>query len=1117
MSRALKLTSIEIFVGEPVEYASERATLQRTFDFLSERGIPAALLANFNLDGRQIDLVVGLGHGTLIVESKGFRAAVEGGENGPWKMRLGAGGQKQIPNAYGQTLSQKWILRDAMAAFVGAAVPPPTAALLFVPDIPPGSAIPKSDIKVAIVGLNALPGLIGALGSAGWSPDQWRRFASHHILTKVPSIDAALSPELFAADRLLETYGDAFGRTYGPLASEMVAVACASDDGPTSSDTVQESGVGHESIMLMGPSGCGKSLLSFRIALAMQGRGHVPIVIPAKDFEGRLGDVTNREAALLDAPSMAAVIAAARRLHCRLLLVVDGYNECMPSERPRLTRSVIAAMKRYDANVVVSSRLPLERDDLLPLRRYTLQLPDTAVKLAIAQRAAGDASLDRLTDLLGSVGSGLEAQMIGQLGQLLPSGASRFDLFDAYVRERLGQAASDGIRALSRVAGVMTERISFGLSVRDLDRLADQEGISSELLQRLQTANILVRRADRVSFSHEMFLNVFAAEAIIRRAGNDPNAVVEALRLPRHLETRPFVLGAIDDDSFRRRVLSEMTAARVIQACLFGECGDDARRWANARCDEVLAAVAREIETVRFDVSEDFHWGVQAIPETLQDWGPQDRASLAAIPFELMAGRRLDQILDLIGRLDEQLAIEHRRLRDEARDKKVNLRTGLYSISYTWGGQHAPALCRICSPVGTGRLYDGPKVAPAANLYDRLRPENLSPGQIGLLIELDRYSARDAPPIGRLLPGILDRAWATAPHHLRLGLVHAAFVNARELVDDDRRALIAALEALPMGAGNFDAWGVIDALKSLGALDEDQNEYLETVRAEIAAVLADRDNPDMWDRASGLWSAQFDHPYDRAYWEAWNSLPADDRKVLLAMAARCAQGDSLFTPSLIAELASHADQAAGPIIARWTALPAKRHVIMSEAIRSFEIAYAALARLHCPLPDHSAQADGPADEALLACGQVLYWLNRDDLAEGERKERCAPPLAILVRHETGVAAAAVGEFLPSGRVFDEAARSLPGSDPAVTSLGGAFPDEIAAIYRAALAQPNLQSGYFEFFRPEDVIRQALSALGAFGNMSDIPQLRAWSDHPEFGFAAITAIRALETSAASRPR
>ncbi|HML91880.1 NERD domain-containing protein [Methyloceanibacter sp.] len=1103
------MASVEIFIGASIEHASERATLKHAYEFLSAHGIPGVVLANVNLGDRQVDLVIAIDRAALVTESKGFTSAVRGGRNGDWEAQLASGAWKKFANPYLQVIGEKLALRDAMRSFARADVPYPNAALVFAPAVPPGSTIPQGDFKVSIGGLAELPAFITSMKRDGWSLDQWRAFATHHRLLAAPSIEAALSPQLLDAEQLLGAYGEAFIRTYGASASEMVPMSCVCESEELSSEVVLERSVQDNNVLLMGPSGCGKSLLSYSIGVAGLARGNVPIVVPAKDFEGNLRDVVNREAALLEARSAAAVISAARRLNRRLMLVVDGYNECTPRERQRLTRSIAAAVKRYDARAVISSRMTLERGDLLPARSYAVQIPDTKTKLAIAQQAAGGVSAEPFAELLGTVGSGLEAKMIGQLGQQLPPDTSKYGLFDAYVRERLGSAASDGIRALSRIAGMMTERISFGLSVRELDRLSDREGVSGALLQTLADANILGRRGDRVSFSHEMFLNVFAAEAIIRRAGDDPEAVVAALRLPQHLEMRPFVLGAIDDDSFRRQVLPHLTDARVIQACLAGQCGSDAQRWANERCDEVLARVGQEIETVRFAVSDEFMWHVQAKPETVQPWSTQDRALLAAISHELVAGRRLDQLLGLIGKMDDRLAEEHRRLLDQAREKKLGLRTGLYAVCYAGVGTREIGLACICSPISSGLLYNGPKVVANANLRRRLQSETLSPGQIGLLIELDKYSSRDAPSIGTILPGILVRIWPRAAHHLRLGLMHAAMMSAHALDDDERRALIAAIEATCMTNGGVDAWGMIDALKSLGALDDDQEEHVATVEAEMNEVLADRDNPDSWRRAAGLWNAQFDHPYDGAYCQAWNDLSGDDRKALQVMAAKSVDRDSMFTPSLIAEVASHSDQIVGPIIERWTGLPPKKDAFFQDSIRTFEMAYAALARLRCPLPDRSAEAVSAADHALLACGRLLYWLNRDDLPFSERKSNCAAPLAILSRHETGVAAAVVGEFFRSDHMFAESARRLPGSEPVVNSFGQFFPDEVAAIYRAALEKPTLQSGYFEFFRIEDVIEKALVNVGRFGRASDIPLLRAWSIYPDLGRFAIQAIREIE--------
>src|ERR1700722_17269887 len=483
-------------------------------------------------------------------------------------------------------------------------------------------------------------------------------------------------------------------------------------------------------------------------------------------------------------------------------------------------------------------------------------------KLAIAQQAAGGISAEPFAELLGTVGSGLEARMIGQLGHRLPPGTSKYGLFDAFVRERLGLSASDGIRVLSRIAGMMTERISFGLSVRELDRLSDQEGVSGARLRTLQSVNLLARRGDRVSFSHEMFLNIFAAEAIIRRAGNDPEAVIAALRLPQHLEMKPFVLGAIDDNNFRRRILSELTDTRVMRACLAGQCGSDAQLWANERCDEVLARVEQEIQTVQFDVSDGAYLHIGAKPETLQKWSQQDRAILSAVANELLAGRRLDEVLDLVGKMDLHLLEECRRLLTGIEDKP--LRSSLYTASFTGFGRKELGLSLICGPITSGHLYDGPKVAASANLHDRLQSESLSPGQVGLLVELDRYSDRDAPSIGKVLPNLLKRIWGRSTHHLRLGLMHAVVMSVHAFTDAERMELITEIEALMPSNGGFDSSGMIDALKSLGALDHDEAHCVANVKAQVDEVLADRNNPHMWDAGAGLWNAQFDHPYDGA-------------------------------------------------------------------------------------------------------------------------------------------------------------------------------------------------------------------------------------------------------------
>ena len=195
-----------------------------------------------------------------------------------------------------------------------------------------------------------------------------------------------------------------------------------------------------------------------------------------------------------------------RRLNRPLLFVVDGYNECAAPDRPSLTRALAALARRYEANLLLTSQCPLARSDLLPL--HTVEVPPATpeTKSAIARNVTGgDALPSELEYLLDAVATGLEARLIGEAGQQISPGSSRYALFDAFARKRLDDMASDGIRLLSQVAGWLSERVAFSLSVRDLDRLIDLDCEPHATATQLRTAGLLTQRGDRISFAHEMF------------------------------------------------------------------------------------------------------------------------------------------------------------------------------------------------------------------------------------------------------------------------------------------------------------------------------------------------------------------------------------------------------------------------------------------------------------------------------------------------------------------------------------------------------------------------------------------------------------------------------------
>lgn len=1105
------MASIEIYIGDPIAHGSDRELLKSAAAVLSAAEISAILIANVRLAERQIDLIVAVEGGAAVLEGKGYTSPVRGGVNGRWQVRLASGDWKPERNLYGQTMDARYAVRDAMAQFARTEVTYPSAALVFLPHIPKGSSLGPAEFKAAILGADKLSKVVPPPPQGGWSLARWREFARAHRLRAVPSLAAALDPALLEAEQLLAQYRDAFIRTYGPLAADLVSARCRTEGASVSFDDLVTRAGAEPSLALLGPSGCGKSLLSYRLALANLDRGALPIVLPAKDFQGSLGDVANREVTVLGAPSAQQLVAAARRLDRPVLWIVDGYNECMVGERARLTRSIAAAARRYGGDVVLSSRTPVERADLLGLRDYVVEPPDREVKRAIARQASRGADDDVVVPLLETAASGLEARIVGELGSRLTGETSRYGLFDAYVRARLGPDASDGIKALSRVAGMMFDRLSFSLPAREIDRLFDREGLKAYVLQALQAANILEARGDRFAFSHEMFLNVFAAEAVVRHANGNAGKLVDALGSPRHSDTRVLILAAIDDEALCVQVLEKVTDAEIVRACLAGQCGRAARRWAETRCDQILMQVEGEIDGLAFDFDPDGFMGIAVKPDTVHDWTKQERALLVAIPQELVAGRRIDALLAIVGKMDAKLVDEFRRLRETIGERQVALRSGLFAQCYVRPGEIG--LSWIIAPIHSGSLYSGPHVVPEAALRNRLSAAGVTPGQLSLLLRLHRHDHRDAPSIADILPGLLDRNWRFAPYHLRLDLMEVCGYAGWNATDEDRKALIRAVEALLPIENGMLSTAVVDALKFLGGLEEQEADHIDNVRAEIAAALEDENDAHRCALACGIWNSQFDHPFDGAYCQGWNELIPEDRKKLLCMAARGTDEDtmSMFVSTLMVYLAAYNDPAFGPLIARFAGLPPHRCFMPQEAIRNFGIAHILLARLACPLPGPPDRARSAAEEALLGCGAILYWINRVDLERAERRRRCDGALRILSDHEAGVAAAVLSAFDFSDLVLSENLKNLPG-EAIARSIGDAFPAAAADIYRAALRKPTIQSGYFDFFRVEEVLEDCLAGLGRYGAADDIETIRVWSRHPEIGQRAVAAIKQLEVRA-----
>ena len=863
-------------------------------------------------------------------------------------------------------------------------------------------------------------------------------------------------------------------------------------------------------------------MLAASLGTAFSRHGGIVVTIQVKDFDGSLKKALNREVGLLDAPSAIRLLNDVQLLGRPVLFIVDGYNECSEDRQRLLTRGIAALAHKYEASILVTSQVSLARGALLELRKIDVFPPTMETKVAIANQASDDSALLKASEqLLAAVTSGLEARLVGEVGAASRPGSSRYGLFDAFARKRLGELASDCIHALSEVAAWLFDRFALSMSVRDFDRLMDYNGVSPALRRLILKRGLLTLRGDRVSFPHEMFFDAFAAEAIVRQANGQPELFLKALGAPLHSARKDLVIGAIDDDVLLEQLVPELEDYASITACLLGRCGSRAQELAEAHCRKLWSRLRDEACNARFKVGRQGWGNVGFESASLTRWSRSDQAFFGILPELIAGGRFLDETLDIIGILDRRIAEEFLRLHDEARKLEIELQTELFTSSYVVSAPSggAPGISAICADLHTGVFmvrsgrFCNPEKGAAGIIKEELIGRDLSPGQLYLFLTLCRGVGIPAS----YLAGTIKTQWDDAPYHLRLALLESAGWCSG--VDDtDRTGLIEAVEELLNRHNPLLSSMIFETLQLLGALDDFEQEHKAVVRQEIQNCLARPTECESQAEAWSIYSRQFDHPYSGAYLDILSGLTDHDRKTLWDMAAKGATETWFMLSPLLVDLASFGDPGVGESVAQWTALPPVDNRIMpQEDISVYVVAHIALARLGCSLPGNQTVASNPSAKALAACGSILYWSNRADLAEPRKLDACNHALDVLMRHGKVAALDVIHECEYSS---PDGLQHLPGDTPVVRSIVGRFPYETAAICRDALLDPAVQIGYFAHFSDSSRsanLAFAIDVLKVYGRSADCSLLRQYATDRYHGKGAIAALKAIEERLVNQPK
>ena len=1091
------LVASKIYIGEPIGYDSERKFVASTVRWLEKQQIPFVVLANLHLGGRQIDCVVATAHSVSVVEVKSSYLPVRGDVNGIWARFHTSGDWRPYTNAYQQALAAKNALRDAMMAAKPMGNFYPDGHVVFTSGFAEGSQVTPGDFKVAVTTLDRFLSSSKVKGAAPWSLNDWQAFAAKFALTPISVDEAIASPEHRNATELLKQYNAAFSAEYGRDASRWLP-----EDSEQRSSLLFAATTG-AGCFVTGASGCGKTLIAKWVAAELANAGNPTFFFAAKDFMGSWADSIRREVALLSDQTPSALLRAISRVDRPVFLVLDGINE-LGAHGPNGLRGIRALARRLGAKLIVTAQdeKPSELDGL---RTVTVNRPSIDLKCRIAQSGGAPLSATAL-EVLKAVGSGIEAEIVGLIGGGLKTDATRLVLLDQYIRMRLGGHARAGSFGLRRLASSLHEQVAFSMSEAIFDEFMRAQGVRFEDCDALFTAGLLVRRAGRISFSHEMIQNACAAFDLARNAATDPVTFGFRLSTPILEAIAGDIVSAIEDSSACSAVLEGVTSPALLSAAVDGELGAIAGSIAGALLDKTAETCATEIRAARLVlVKENDVVRVEWAEDCRRDWTEAERARLSAIGHRAASGAGLDVYFGLCTEMDERLASERWRLAEAAEEMKFPLRSQSFALAYYGFGNQIgfTYVARTGQP--------GLREQSSRAEKREFSLAEMSSGQLHFFLENRRafFGHDDEGRFAKELIYLLRERFRWEPYHVQLAALHAVGF-ARRAPDETLERLVEAIGALDVNPNNWAInSGIIDALKILGAIDDQGDQIREQIKRELDSVLGDDEDAVDKDLALSLCLRMFDHPFDSIYAEEIFELDENRRRQLYRRALR--DSDIKRCMSLVwlsRQVASFEDVTDAPLFQALAKLPDPSNPFRQEEWGGFVLATRFLGRHGAEIPP--IYGETPADRCLTEIRMLIYAAEsrrQPDLEDARLAwQRLHAMPAQLVISGLGEVHAALTE-----RNWSDAEQAYE-----TLNLIEVYPADCLKVARRFVGD-GMDAEYFHRVPMREIGSSlAFSVIGRYGDRSDIDRLRGLSRAHPFARHALAAVKSLDAVFALEP-
>lgn len=1102
---------VEVFLGGPIEDPGEQRVLSRLRADLEQRGVAARIFANFfaGPQQRQIDLLVVTEHRMVQVEVKSAdpRFPIIGGVNGDWLKVLPNGPPERLDrNYYNQAQQATYALSDAMRALTKKGQVPPAkngkeffkdidTVICFHPSVPVGSGVEPSKY-VHLIGYDELVDRLTQRGPRPpWSLDDLDAFAQSLSLYPEPTD----SPEERDRQRSVALISD-YRRRYVDLHSaglhELVPTSARVTDAIEAAvvDKLVSASTALGVVTVVGPSELGKSHLAMHASVRLALQGAVPIWVRCRDYTpGQMKVAVARAVATCATVQMGELASAAKETGAPIVVILDGFNECPQDSRAELLEQLNAFRLWAAAGAVITSTEAVPLSDTADVTHVTLQALDTNERKALlaSYGAAGFDAGDAFT-------TPLELSLAAQCASDLPSGASRADLFDAYMRR---VCRVEGTRAaLRRLAARMDDGLRLALPTTEALGAARRSDVTNPtLIDEVLASPLVTVGQGHVAFRHEAFGTFLTAEQRVTES-TKVTSLADRLTRSHSKDLVEFAVALVADGDDRTALLVALADAKLLAKAARGGLGPATAHLMRQRIATALADETSAVADATLEVNEAYAYASawrQALARTAQAY-----ALLAAAGMCLADDLFIPEVAALLDATDERCAAEMRHLRQAGNTSAIST-----VVSSTYSGMtHGASLGLLelgaSVIVRTGEMarafrrhVDHGTSATATRMLTctALRPRW---GRLFCALQLVNNEA-DADL--RALPELLQDAWQAQGYHLQLQALQTVAGRAGVLEGDVSARVLDVLRGLDASHHIFLSSALIEALSAYG--DIEPISTLEDIKESIAAVLAAPDNSEARQAAHHIVCSQFeDEGIVGPYCQAIEALPDAKQLQLLVMAMHTeASYQTGWIAHRIAQLAQPADLIAGEVLRRQVEFVDTDSPMPQEPVEAHDAALAWFAHHDLDMPMLAPAAGDLNHHAWQALDRLALAVMRGRPCPDEQARRQWDELLTLCPLETAVAF----YYLRMGTW-------MRSDDGTFTVLVRAYPDQLRRLQEWLLGQLSPTDALAAPRVPTELLRQlALELLGRVGTAETAVLLRQLAVEPPWAGLVVDAVHSIE--------